>query len=134
MTTIESKKVQVHANRKDIFDYLSDLNNFQELLPKDNISNWQSSETECSFKVTGGYTIGLKHKEFVGEEKIILESTEASPFPFTLNIFLNQGVDGIEAFQKCEADINPFLKMVVQKPLKNLFDYIADRLVKKYNS
>ena len=29
----------------------------------------------------------------------------------------------------CNADINPFLKMIIEKPLYYLFNYMADKLV-----
>ena len=34
-----------------------------------------------------------------------------------------------EAHQIFEAELNPFIKMMVEKPLKNLFDHIADKMV-----
>ena len=33
------------------------------------------------------------------------------------------------AFQVFEADLNQFIKMMVESPLKNLFDHIADKMV-----
>ena len=37
--------------------------------------------------------------------------------------------DGVtKAKQEFNADLNPFIKMMVEKPLKNLFDHIADRM------
>jgi len=59
-----------------------------------------------------------------------LISGENSPFSFSLNIILTESDGTCDAQLLCEADINPFLKMMVEKPLNNLFDYMADRLVK----
>jgi len=40
------------------------------------------------------------------------------------------GADGsTQAYQVFEADLNPFIKMMVESPLRNLFDHIADRMV-----
>ena len=44
---------------------------------------------------------------------------------------LTNGGDGTSGYMKCDADINPFLKMVVQGPLKNLFDYMAEKLTQE---
>ena len=132
MTHIESKSVKLAAEPAKVYAYLSDLRNFKELLPQDKISDWRGEEDNCSFKVQGGYKIGLQWDSGVEYSKIVLSSTSVSPFPFKLNISLEADGTGTNAQQICDADINPFLKMMVEKPLKNLFDYIADRLVKKF--
>jgi len=126
---IESKKVTVAAEGEVVFDYIIDLNNFKNLLPADRISEWESTTEYCSFKVQGTATIDLHLKESERPNRILLESGERSPFSFNLEIFLDSTDGSTTAYQLMTADINPFLKMMVEKPLTNLFDYIADRLV-----
>ena len=133
MTNIESKEVDVQASQAEVFTFLSDLNNFKELLPTDRISDWQSDKDFCSFKVQGTYKIRLDLKELLPPGKIILQSGEGSPFKFHLHINLDENGASTKAHQVCEADLNAFLKMMVEKPLKNLFDHIADKLKAKYD-
>lgn len=128
---IESKKVTVAADGEAVYDYVIDLNNFKNLLPTDRISDWESTSEYCSFKVQGTATIDLHLKESERPNRILLESGERSPFSFSLEIFLSSDGDSTTAYQLMIADVNPFLKMMVEKPLANLFDYIADRLVKE---
>jgi hypothetical protein len=130
MTTIESKHVSLNCSADEAFEYLSDMNNFEELLPRDKISNFQSDNTQCSFKVQGTATIALVQKELKPVGEINIVSGEKSPFPFTLDIHIKTNDGGCEAYQVFNGDINPFLKMMVEKPLANLFNYIADRLQK----
>lgn len=132
MTQIESKSVKVPAEPAKVYAYLSDLRNFKALLPQDKISDWQAQQDSCQFKVQGGYKIGLQWESGVEYSKIVLKSTAASPFPFKLNISLDPDGDSTNTQQICDADINPFLKMMVEKPLTNLFDHIADQLVKQF--
>lgn len=131
MTNIESKHVEVNCPPAEVFEYLTDLNNFQELLPKDKISNWESDEEKCSFRIQGTVTLSIVRKDSTPHTVINLVSGEKTPFPFTLDVFLeDRGDGGTKVYQKFEGEINTFLKMMVEKPLANLFDYIADRLVK----
>jgi len=132
MLEIKSKNVIVNTNQEHVYNYLMDLNNFENLLPRDSISNFKSDTKSCSFKVTGGYAIGLEYKESSEFNKIILKSSESSPFPFTLDIFIDEKDGKVDAHQVVNADVNTFLKMVIEKPLRSLFDYIADRLVKVF--
>lgn len=131
---IESKKVNVPASDEKVFNYVSDLNNFKKLLPADRISDWESTSDYCSFKVQGTATIDLKMKESTPNSHILLESGEKSPFPFTLNIYFDEEEGNTTAYQIMNAKINPFLKMMVERPLTNLFDYIADRLAEEINT
>ena|SRR5690554_6080079 len=131
---IQSKKVNVPAGSEKVFKYITDLNNFENLLPEERISEWESTETYCSFKVQGTATIDLHLKDSTEFEHIVLESGEKSPFPFTLNIYLSGNSEETTVYQIMEAQVNPFLKMMVQKPLTNLFDYIADKLTEKVSN
>lgn len=130
MTNIDSKQVEVSCSPAEVFEYLTDINNFQELLPKDKISNWESDTTQCSFRIQGTVTLSIKLKESTPNTVINLTNGEKTPFPFTLDVFIEEVENGAKVRQEFKGEINPFLKMMVEKPLANLFDYIADRLVK----
>jgi carbon monoxide dehydrogenase subunit G len=133
MATIESKRVVLNTSPDEVYSYVQDLNNLIELLPKDNVSDWQGAETSCSFKVSGGYKIGLAHKSLTSPNHIVLESTEGSALKFDLDIRFNEQEGSTEAGLTANLDINPFMKMMVEKPLKNLFDYIATKLESRFN-
>ncbi len=127
MTKIESKKVVVNSSQQEVYEFLSDMNNYELLLPKKNISDWKSDEKTCSFKIQKTYKLVLEHVGGSEYNQVNIKSGEGSPFKFTLDVNLAEG-DATEAQLICNADINPFLKMMVQKPLNNLFDYMADRI------
>ncbi len=130
MTRIESNKVNVSCSTQECFKFLADMNNYELLLPKDKISSWESSNEMCSFKIQKTYKLELVFVSGEEHSAIHLKSGANSPFKFTLNINLTDFDGNTEAQLLCEADINPFLKMMVEKPLNNLFNYMADRLVK----
>lgn len=132
MTKIESKHVEVSASQKAIYDYLMDLNNLEELLPQDKVSDFHSDGKSCSFKVMNAYTIGLEYQSSTEPGNIILKSTDGAPFSFDLDIKINALADKSKVNLISNADINPFMKMMVEKPLRNLFDYIAERLTTKF--
>ena len=128
MTTIESKHVVIGKAAQDLYTFLQVMNNFQQLLPQDRISEWKSDGSSCSFKVQGAATIGLQLDGGTEPNLVKMKATERSPFPFTLDVHLNEQDGTTEAWQVFNGDINPFIKMMVEKPLKNLFDHIADKM------
>lgn len=128
MTHIESKTVEIAKPAQALYDFVQDMNNFQQLLPEGRISEWQSDGTSCSFKVQGAATIGLMLDGGSPPQLLKLKATERSPFPFTLDVHLNEENGITTIHQEFNADLNPFIKMMVEKPLQNLFDHIADRM------
>ncbi|HRH37110.1 MAG TPA: hypothetical protein PK760_02120 [Flavobacteriales bacterium] len=128
MTKIESKKVEITKPATALYTFLEDMNNFEQLLPAGRISEWQSDGKSCSFKVQGAATIGLMVDGGEAPGHLKLKATERSPFPFTLDVFLTGTNGTTTVWQEFNADLNPFIKMMVEKPLQNLFDHIADRM------
>ena len=128
MTRIESKQVDIPRSAGDLYTFLQDMNNFHQLLPQERISDWKSDGRSCSFKVQGAATIGLELDGGNEPDLVKMKATERSPFPFTLDVHLTE-TDGVtKAWQEFNADLNPFIKMMLEKPLKNLLDHIADRM------
>lgn len=128
MTKLESKTVEIPKPAQDLYAFLQDMNNFRQLLPEGRISEWKSDGTSCSFKVQGAATIGLMLDGGTPPTLLKLKATERSPFPFTLDVRLNETDGTTSIHQEFNADLNPFIKMMVEKPLQNLFDHIADRM------
>ena len=131
---IDSDKVSVKASQQDVFDFLTDSNNIMYLLPQDDISDFKATKEECSFKVKGGIIISLVQDGNEGIDKIFLKSGEKSPFPFKLTLFNTVKDEGIEGYIHFDGEVNMFLKMMVEKPLTNLFNLMSKKLSERFNS
>jgi carbon monoxide dehydrogenase subunit G len=129
---IESTKVEVNTTPEIIYSFLKDANNLIHLLPKDNISDFKSSESECSFKVQGGVTITLVQNGGEEPNKLFLKSGEKSPFPFNLTIHITDQNGVSNGYIAFDGEVNMFLKMMVEKPLTNLFNYMSNKLQQYY--
>lgn len=131
MLKIDTGLKPVNAAPAQVFTFLEDMNNFQKLMPEQ-VTNWESDKDTCSFTIKGIATIGMKITDRVPNEKIVVESHGKSPFPFKLNIPINQAGAGSEAGLVFEGEVNPFLKMMVEKPLKNFFTMLVESLGKQF--
>lgn len=125
---IDSTKVEVNATAETIFAFLKDSENLIHLLPQDNISDFKATESECSFKVQGGVTITLVQSGEEKPNKLFLKSGEKSPFPFTLTIHIDEVNGKSNGYIAFDGEVNMFLKMMVEKPLTNLFNYMSNKL------
>lgn len=127
-TIIESKHVSIAASTEQVFNFLNDFNNIEKLLPTDKISDWQATADDCSFKIQNAAVIPLVKESTVPTSKINIKSGDNAPFPFTLEVFINEQDGGTTGYLLFNGEINMFLKMMVVKPLTHLFDHMADQL------
>jgi carbon monoxide dehydrogenase subunit G len=130
---IESKTVRLKESREKVFNFLSDFRNFEKLIPQDRVSNWSATEDTCSFNIQGMADIGMKITKLDMPSVIHIESHGKNPFPFTLKAYLDQIQDNeTDASLVFDAEVNPFLKIMVEKPLSNFFNMLADKLEQIY--
>ena len=126
-------KVSVGANRSNIIEFLTKPSNLEHLLPMDKVKDFISDESSCSFKVQGGFIISL-FQDGSEEGKVFLKSGEKSPFPFKLTIHLvEQEENKTEGQIEFDGEVNAFMKMMVEKPLLSLFNYMSNKLGKHFS-
>ncbi len=129
---IISQKSQINASAEQVFEFLSDCNNIYHLLPQDKITDWTADVDSCSFKVTMA-KIALVVEEHNAHSSIKMKSGEGTPFPFHLDIIITETTENqCEGYLHFNGEVNAFLKMMVEKPLTNLFDYMAHKLQKQF--
>ena len=125
---IDSNKSIVNAPIGEVFKYLTNSENLGELLPKNEVKDFKGTSTECSFKVQGGITISLVQSDLNPNEAIQMVSGEKSPFPFKLTVHLSDIEGKTEGYIAFDGEVNAFLKMMVKKPLTNLFNHMTGEL------
>ena len=128
MTKIESEKVEINNSAENIFNCLSDFNNFQKLMPPQ-VTNWTSTSEDCSFTINGMATIGMKIIDKTPFTKITISSNGKVPFEFKLFVLLTEtGANSCAGQLVFESELNMMMKMMVEKPLGNFFNMLAQKM------
>ncbi|HLW29723.1 MAG TPA: hypothetical protein VKX29_02625 [Brumimicrobium sp.] len=125
---IDSNKTIVNAPIQEVYDFLINTENIGQLLPENEVKDFKGTEKECSFKVQGGITISLVQNELIPTNEIKMTSGEKSPFPFKLSVILNDLDGKTEGYIAFDGEVNAFLKMMVKKPLTNLFNHMTEKM------
>lgn len=126
MTVIETEKETSPNSAEKLFNFLTDMNNFERLMPQDKIEKWSSDSESCEFTIKGMSRIGLKQKSTTPYSKIEIESYGKVPFPFTLEVFLKDiDENNCETSMTFTGEINAFMKLLVEKPLRNFFNMLV---------
>ncbi len=128
MTEFVSEIKMIPQNDDRIFGMLSDLSNLDRIkdrIPQDKIKNFEFDSDSCSFAVD---PVGKINFQIVEREpnKTIKFQTTNSPVPLFLWIQLKQ-IAEMDTRMKItvRADLNPFLKPMVSKPLQEAVDKIS---------
>jgi carbon monoxide dehydrogenase subunit G len=125
---IRSDKSLIESPVEEVYAFLSNAENIGHLLPKDEVKDFKGDQTSCSFKVQGGITISLLQDQLEPNSCIIMKSGEKSPFPFSLTIYMKDEKGKTEGFIDFNGEVNPFIKMMVKKPMTNLFNHMTVEL------
>ena len=131
MTKFESSVKQIPYAQQRVYDKLSDLNNLEQV--KDNIPDDKAGELEFTHDTisinvppVGKISLQITERE---EPKTIKFETLQSPMPFNLWIQLLPVTESSSKMKlTIKADINPFFKVIVSKPLQEGIEKIADML------
>lgn len=127
MTNIESS-ITVDRPISEVFDFLSDLNNHQQLMPE-NVYNWSSTKDEARFTIQNMAKLALKVSSITKDKEIIALPTEETPFALELKWTLHDlGQGKTEAIHTISADLNMMMKMIVSGPLQKIVDHETAQL------
>lgn len=124
---LESKKVTVNSSATDLYKKLENLENFRQAMPE-SVTKFEADENSFVFGMKGMPEVRLVIKEKKEPELISLEAA-SSKLDFTLACFITP-IDETtcEAYFDFEGKFNPMLRMMVEKPLKNFIEALADKL------
>jgi hypothetical protein len=135
MTTISSPQVELGATVAELNALVEQPASLAGLLPSDKVMEFQSTETGCSFKIAGGISIHLGLEKSSEGKPVRYSSLKGTPIRFHLDLIFSplQG-DGMRSIAEvvCEADLNPFTRMMAEKALTQLFETIAENLQATY--
>ena len=124
---LESKKVTVNISATDLYKKLENLENFRQAMPE-SVTKFEADENSFVFGMKGMPEVRLVIKEKKEPELISLEAA-SSKLDFTLACIITPiDENTCEAYFDFEGKFNPMLRMMVEKPLKNFIEALADKL------
>lgn len=127
---LESPKVTVEKSAEYLFNSLSDVKNFEKLMPE-NIAKFEVLGDDIfNFGLKGMPEIKLKMKEKTANSKVVLAAA-SDKLPFTL-------VANIEALSEnqsavkldFEGDFNPMMAMMIKGPISKFIETLAQNMGK----
>jgi len=122
---LESPKVTVEKSAEYLYTQLSDIKNFEKLMPE-NIAKFEVLGDDIfNFGLKGMPEIKLRLKEGVPFSKVILNAA-SDKLPFTLVANINAVADNSSEVQlDFEGEFNAMMAMMIKGPISKFIETLA---------
>lgn len=127
---LESPKINVDKSPEAVFDFLSNVKNFESLMPE-NISKFEVlGDDTFLFALKGMPEIILKKKEVVPPNKIVLGAA-GGKLDFSLTGDIKEtGENSSEVQLIFNGDFNPMMAMMIKGPISKFIETLATSIPK----
>lgn len=127
---LESPKVSISKSPQEVFDFLSDVKNFEGLMPE-NISKFEViSDDSFLFALKGMPEIMLKKKEVVPPNKVVLGAA-GGKIDFSLTAVIDGHSESSSDVQLLfNGDFNPMMSMMIKGPIGKFIETLANNMPK----
>jgi len=136
MTTFESRATRINRKPEELYELFSDLNNiekFKDKIPEDKINDLKYTTDSFSVSVSPIGRVGFKIVDRQPYENIRFV-TENAPVDLHFSLCMQPYLEKETEFRViAEADLNPFLKPMISKPLQDAVDKMADMFSDIFN-
>ena len=127
---IEASKKKIAKSDKEVFDFLTDIENFETLMP-DNIDKFEVlDENTFKFALKGMPEIVLRLKEQNPNDKVVLgAASDKLPFTLTAKI-VSLGENESEVDLSFEGQFNAMMAMMIKSPITNFMETLSQNMDK----
>jgi len=125
---LESPVTRIQKPRKEVYEFLTDLKNFEHLMP-DSIQTFEVlDEDTFRFALKGMPEIVLKRKSQTPHEKVVLgAASDKLPFSLTADL-LEVNPEETEVNLSFEGAFNAMMAMMIKGPITNFLGTLSEKL------
>ena len=123
---LEGRKIIVNKSSSELAGMLKNPQDYKDLMPE-GLQSFEAREDGFKFGLKGMPEIALKIDN-VSDKEVVLKSASSSlDFALTGNMNpLNEKQTEVQLL--FEGKFNPFIKMMVEKPLQNCINSLTDKI------
>ena len=127
---IESKIGKSEYSDEQIYVFITDFRNFQNIIPRERVSDWEADQDSCSFKIdpVGKMSMKVIEKE---PNKLIKVSSDPAISQYNFNMWIQiKALEPNDTRIKItiEPEVNKMLLPMVKSPLKQFVDSLVEKI------
>lgn len=124
---LKSNSIITQKSQKELFEFLTDLNNFEQLMPE-NTEKFEVDGESFIFGLKGMPEIRLILKEKSEFNQIVLGAA-SSKLPFTLTVDIIEVDETMsESIINFEGNFNSMMAMMIKKPLQKFINTLSENI------
>jgi carbon monoxide dehydrogenase subunit G len=125
-TNFESRTGTVSCSAEEVFNFVTDIRNFEQFLPEGTINNLVADKESCSFNVAmiGKVSFRLTEKKQFSRVEFEGDALSKEDFRLILDI-IDDGTNPVKVKVFVNAVLNPMLKMMAKKPIQQFLEMLV---------
>jgi len=133
MTTFTSRKGEVPCGDSDLYAFLTDMRNFQTVLPSGSVTDWEATEDRCSFKTDGAGRITVALSEALPHSEISYEAESFLTGKVKVRITI-EFISGMRSAVRVDTglNMNPLLRMLIGDSAGRYLEMLMD-IIESYD-
>ncbi|WP_459211197.1 SRPBCC family protein [Aquimarina rhabdastrellae] len=125
---LESPTVTVDKTPQEVFDFLSKVENFEQIMPDSKQKFEVINDKRFVFQLKGMPEIVLEQKDSTAPNKVVLGAA-SDKLPFTLTADIKETADSkSETKLVFEGKFNAMMGMMIKGPIQNFINTLSDKL------
>ena len=133
---LESRIGKLSCTRAELFSFITDIRNFKQFIPGENLENWQASAEKCSFQIPPLGTSIVRITEQIPYTLVAFSGDALKQDDFSLVVHISENeLKLAEVKIIITAQLNPVLKMMATVPIENFLERLISEMekFKKWN-
>lgn len=129
MLKFQSNIREIAKSQNILFNYLKDLNNYYSVFRSPKVKNIIIENDSINFQLDNLGIISLKFVSINEFKNIKLANNDTKPFMFYLSFNIEHISENVCTIQTTmDAEINPIMKMMIQKPLIDFLNELNNNI------
>jgi len=123
ISTFESRSGRVKCSAEELFNFVTDIRNFERIIPRGSTGDIKIDKDSCSIRVNMLGTVSVRISETAKFNKVVYSGNamHINDFTLVLNI-LGKSDKEAEVKVILSAEMNPFLKMMAVEPVRQFLE------------
>lgn len=131
MIKLQSKKQKINQPAEKLFTFLTDLNHFEDLMPK-KVTNWKSTKNTCGFTIPDIGEFNMRIAQTAPSSYIRIVKHGRAPFHFYF-VFDIQQINSTTSAVRFSlfAEMNLVMRVLAYSPMNSFLNNFVKKLAAK---
>ncbi|WP_108867929.1 orotate phosphoribosyltransferase [Aquimarina aquimarini] len=127
---LESPTVIVNKTAKEVFDFLTKVENFEQLMPESKQKFEKINDSRFLFQLKGMPELVLDQKSNTSPSQVVLGAA-SDKLPFTLTADITDTEEGKSTTKLTfEGKFNTMMSMMIKNPIQNFINTLSENISK----